>query len=355
MVYLYYPMKIKKWLVAGRHNNYHPHLLRPLGLSVVVALLLGVNVLQNISSAHQFRVLGVATNVNAQDVISLTNQQRTSNGLPALNYNSKLTQAAQNKAQDMFAKDYWAHYAPDGTSPWSFMIASGYNYSTAGENLAKDFDTSSGVVDGWMNSAGHRANILNSSFVDTGVAVMNGTLQGSPTTLVVAFYASPKNAPAPAPAPTSTSTHSTTTKTTTPPKTTSAAPTASTSAPAPAPAPTQAPQSVTPQPTTTKQAIDASKPEIGDTKPVAVSATSASRSIDERSVSIKQQRTWSANATLLILSAVFLVSVLKHTIVWRTEKRGWRHIWLRAHPAAQYGLLIMAIVANLTSGLGVIR
>jgi uncharacterized protein YkwD len=337
-------MKIKKWLLPGKHNNYHPHLLRPLGLSLVVAMLLGVNLLQNVAAAHKFQVLGIATNINASDVISLTNQQRVNNGLPALSYNSRLTQAAQNQASYMFEKDYWAHYAPDGTSPWSFVTAAGYSYSTAGQNLAKDFDTSSGVVTGWMNSPEHRANILNSSFRDTGVAVMNGTLQGEQTTLVVAFYASPVGgAPAPAPAPTHTST---TTKSSSTPKST--APTTTT----PAPAQTAPTPTASPAPTTAKQTIDADKPEIGSATPV--NTSSQPRQIDARSVSIKQ-RTWSANATLLILSAVFLVSVLKHTVVWRTKKRGWRHIWLRAHPAAQYGLLIVAIVANLTSGLGVVR
>jgi uncharacterized protein YkwD len=339
-------MKIKKWLIAGRHNNYHPHLLRPLGLSLVVALLLGVNILQNVTAAHHFQVLGVATNINASDVISITNQQRANNGLAALSYNSRLTQAAQNKAADMFAKNYWAHYAPDGTSPWSFITAAGYSYTTAGENLAKDFDTSSGVVTGWMNSPGHRANILNSSFVDTGVAVMNGTLQGSPTTLVVAFYAAPKAAAAPVPAPTHTTS---TTRTSTAPKATAAPTTTTTSA---QPAPTPTPTTPVPVPTTTPT-IDASKPDVGTTAPVGTSSTQT-RIIDERSVSI-HKRTWSANATLLILSAVFLVSVLKHTVVWRAKKSGWRHIWLRAHPAAQYGLLIVAIVANLSSGLGVVR
>jgi uncharacterized protein YkwD len=336
-------MKIKKWLIAGRHNNYHTHLLRPFGLSLVVALLLGVNLLQNVTAAHTFQVLGIATNINASDIISLTNQQRVSNGLPSLGYNSKLTQAAQNQASYMFQKDYWAHYAPDGTSPWSFVTSAGYSYSTAGQNLAKDFDTSSGVVTGWMNSPEHRANILNSSFIDTGIAVMNGTLQGEQTTLVVAFYASPAGgSPAPAPTHTSTSTKSSTTpKATT---TTTTPPTPATTTPVPA--------VTSPTPTATETSVDASKPETGNATPAAT--TTQTRQIDERSVSVKQ-RTWSANATLLILSAVFLVSVLKHTVVWRTKKRGWRHIWLRAHPAAQYGLLIVAIVANLTSSLGVIR
>jgi uncharacterized protein YkwD len=331
-------MKIQKWLFPSKTNKYHPHLLRPLGLSIVVGLLLAVNVTQNLTAAQKFQVLGVATSVSSSEVISISNQQRANNGLPALSYNSRLSSAAEAKARDMFAKDYWAHFAPDGTSPWYFITSAGYTYSTAGENLAKGFDSSAGVVDGWMNSPGHRANILNNSFVDTGVAVMNGTLQGEQTTLVVAMYGAPRNA-APAPA-TTTPKASTKPKATTPPVV--ATPAVPVEQPAPTPAP--APQAV-------------SKPKASGQKSTtpAVSASQPTKAIDEKSVSARESRTWAQNATLLLLSVLFLVSALKHTVVWRTQKQGWRHVWLRAHPAAQYGLLLVAIVANITSGVGVIR
>jgi hypothetical protein len=338
-------MKIKNWLIAGKHNHYHPHLLRPVGLSIVVALLLGVNLAQNLIQAHSFQVLGYASSISPSEVISLSNNQRTANGLPGLNYNSQLASAAQAKAQDMFAKNYWAHYAPDGTSPWSFITASGYSYTTAGENLAKDFDTSAGVVNGWMGSSGHRANILNSAFVDTGVAVVNGTLQGSPTTLVVAFYAAPKaSAPAPAPAPASTTPTSSSSSSKTSTKTTTTA--------TPAAEPTPAPEDATPAPAAEPEAT---KPVVTKLAEVAPATDATAKAIDAQEVSLKQSRTWSQNATLFILSTVFLVSVFKHTVVWRTKKSGWRHIWLRAHPAAQYSLLLVAIGANLVSSVGVIR
>jgi uncharacterized protein YkwD len=333
-------MKIQKWLFPSKTNKYHPHLLRPLGLSIVVGLLLAVNITQNLTAAQKFQVLGVATNISSSEIISLSNQQRINNGLPALSYNSRLSSAAEAKARDMFAKDYWAHFAPDGTSPWYFITSSGYTYSTAGENLAKGFDTSADTVQGWMNSPGHRANILNSSFVDTGVAVMNGTLQGEQTTLVVAMYGAPRSvAPAPAPA-------STTPKVTSKPKATAApvAAPAGQTAPAPVPAPV-------PEPVST----EAPKSPVQKSTTPAVSAAQPTKIIEEKSVSARESRTWAQNATLLLLSVLFLVSALKHTVVWRTQKQGWRHVWLRAHPAAQYGLLLVAIVANIMSGVGVIR
>ena len=138
------------------------------------------------------QILGFATNIQVDDLYSLINQERQEAGLASLSRNSKLENAAKAKAQDMFNKDYWAHYAPDGsTTPWQFITASGYSYKYAGENLAKDFDTSSGVVDAWMNSSSHRANIVNGNYKNMGIVAINGVLQGEETTLIVNFFATP--------------------------------------------------------------------------------------------------------------------------------------------------------------------
>jgi hypothetical protein len=103
---------------------------------------------------------------------------------------ARLNQSATLKAQNMFAENYWAHVSPSGIQPWYWFTQAGYSYSYAGENLAKDFDTTSGTIQGWMNSPGHRANILNPNYTDVGFAVENGTLVGGQTTLVVAHYGS---------------------------------------------------------------------------------------------------------------------------------------------------------------------
>lgn len=320
---------------------------------MAVALLLGVNFTYNLSAAHKPQVLGYATDINASDVISLTNQQRAANGLGALSTNAQLNAAAQAKAQDMFANNYWAHDSPSGKTPWDFIAASGYHYSTAGENLAKDFDTSGGVVNAWMNSSEHRANILNSSYIDTGVAVMNGTLQGSETTLVVAMYASPASQPHPA-APAA-STTPTVPKTSSAPKASSGTVKAATNT---TPTPTQptttaaAPTTATTNPVTTPTATHTTS-----TATAAKSTTTPTpiTTDNEQDVSFRRSRTWAANASLFILSTLLLVSILKHTLVWRTKRRGLRHIWLRAHPAAQYVLLFVAIAANLATGVGTVR
>lgn len=138
------------------------------------------------------RILGFATDINIDDLYSLTNQERVAAGLSGLPRNSKLEKAALNKAKDMFAKNYWAHYAPDGsTTPWQFITQSGYTYKIAGENLAKDFDTSAAVVAAWIASPSHRANILGADYKDMGMVAVNGAILGEETTLVVQMFGTP--------------------------------------------------------------------------------------------------------------------------------------------------------------------
>ena len=143
-----------------------------------------------IKAAHQAApsVLGYATDINVQQLLADTNAQRQQAGLPPLTLNSTLSVAAANKAADMFAKDYWAHNSPAGATPWDFITGAGYQYSVAGENLAKNFSDSQGVVDAWMASPSHRENLLKSNYRDVGFAVVNGTLNGEETTLVVQMF-----------------------------------------------------------------------------------------------------------------------------------------------------------------------
>lgn len=139
------------------------------------------------------RILGFATNIKATDLYQITNNRRSSSGVSTLRIDYRLERAALAKARDMFSKDYWAHYAPDGsTTPWQFILNSGYAYKFAGENLAKDFNTSVSVVEAWMASPSHRANLINGNYANIGIAVVNGTLLGEETTLVVQMFASPQ-------------------------------------------------------------------------------------------------------------------------------------------------------------------
>ncbi len=133
-------------------------------------------------------VLGVATDITTNKLYEYTNDERQKNNLPTLAYNQKLSEAAYKKAEDMFQKNYWAHFAPDGRTPWDFILNSGYSYEFAGENLAKNFLFSKNVVDAWMQSPTHRENILKPEYSDVGYAIVNGVLNGEQTTLVVQMF-----------------------------------------------------------------------------------------------------------------------------------------------------------------------
>jgi uncharacterized YkwD family protein len=105
----------------------------------------------------------------AQQVIDLTNKERANNGLPALKADAELSSVAEKKSQDMEQNDYFSHTSPTYGSPFDMMRDFGVDYSTAGENIAQGQQTPEEVVDAWMNSPGHRANILSEKFTHIGV------------------------------------------------------------------------------------------------------------------------------------------------------------------------------------------
>lgn len=104
-----------------------------------------------------------------QQVVTLVNQKRAQNGLKPLTANWQLSRVARYKSQDMHDKNYFSHTSPTYGSPFDMIKSFGISYRTAGENIAMGYKTPQAVVDGWMNSPGHRANILNASFTQIGV------------------------------------------------------------------------------------------------------------------------------------------------------------------------------------------
>lgn len=166
-------------------NNHRSFLLHHKSLFVLILLVvISTSLLFSIRNVAP-NVLGIATDISVDGLLSFTNQKRQEQGTSALLLNAELSQAAAAKASDMFSKDYWAHNAPDGTTPWVYFQNVGYRYVYAGENLAKDFNDSTGVVDAWMASSSHRENMLSGKYDEVGFAVVNGKLNGSETTLVV--------------------------------------------------------------------------------------------------------------------------------------------------------------------------
>jgi uncharacterized protein YkwD len=135
-------------------------------------VLLTVTNAAGLSAADQVtvRVLAPAGAESAAErVVYLTNLERRANGLAPLKGQSNLAAAALAHAEDMAALDYFAHQSADGRSPWDRLEASGYDYSAAGENIAAGYPTPEAVMEGWMASPGHRANILDASFRELGV------------------------------------------------------------------------------------------------------------------------------------------------------------------------------------------
>ncbi len=106
-----------------------------------------------------------------QEVVNLTNNERAKAGLQALQIDTKLTQSAQAKSQDMKDKNYFSHTSPTYGSPFDQMKSFGVSYKSAAENIAMGQRTAAEVVDGWMNSPGHKANIMNASYTHIGVGL----------------------------------------------------------------------------------------------------------------------------------------------------------------------------------------
>lgn len=168
-------------------NNHRPKILHNSSLFLIAFAFVSLQAVMEIGLPRG-GVLSYATNINPDEIIRLTNEKRVENGLNPLSYNGTLAQAALAKGNDMINKNYWAHVAPDGTQPWAFFLNAGYKYKYAGENLARDFNDSSATVNAWMASPSHRENMLSPNYKEIGVAVVNGSLTGSETTLVVQFF-----------------------------------------------------------------------------------------------------------------------------------------------------------------------
>lgn len=137
----------------------------------------------NVSGAYLTRV----------GTISQTNAERKQNGLKALTENKLLNQAAMNKAKDMFSGQYFEHVSPLGKGPADLANDVNYEYIAIGENLALgNFKNDQDLVTAWMNSPGHRANILNAKYEEIGVAVLQGTYEGYKTWIAVQEFGKPK-------------------------------------------------------------------------------------------------------------------------------------------------------------------
>lgn len=190
-------MKAKLQFLFFPHesNNYKAKSLHLSSLAFFLCLIglfqVGLSLLTRIKPG----ILGYAANISPDRLIELTNERRQEQGLGPLQINNLLVEAASQKASLMFTFGCWAHNC-NGQTPWSFFKTVGYDYLYAGENLAKDFGDSESLVSAWTASPSHRDNILNSNYNEIGIAVVDGTLNGEETTLVVQMFGKQARQPA---------------------------------------------------------------------------------------------------------------------------------------------------------------
>lgn len=183
-VFLYDPSRADDVLVATR--------LLQRSAMVVMALLIVMTFTVANLHALLWQMSGqLVSTVLPALVVEQTNSARTERFAPPLRRNHVLDEAAARKAEHMAAHGYFAHYSPDGVSPWYWFDEVGYVYAFAGENLAVHFSDSAEVVSAWMQSPPQRANILSGEYTEVGVGTAKGTFQGHETVFVVQLFGTP--------------------------------------------------------------------------------------------------------------------------------------------------------------------
>lgn len=182
--------RVKKILIPHEGNDYKPHMLRPKGFGVTATVILLVFLL-SVTQLGFLSSTGWLSAILPNVLIDQANASREVYSVPGLNYNPVLQQAAQLKANDMASKGYFSHNSPNGTTPWHWFREAGYDFIYAGENLAVNFVDSGPVHTAWMNSPGHRDNILNGNFTEIGIATAEGVYEGRSTIFVVELFGQP--------------------------------------------------------------------------------------------------------------------------------------------------------------------
>lgn len=176
---------LSHFFIPRESNNHRAKILHHTNLLLtIIFLFLASFFIQTVKVKYP-SVLGIQADISSDQLLFLTNKERQNTGVGPLVINDELSQAASAKADDMFQYNYWAHNSPSGKTPWAFITAAGYKYIYAGENLARGFTTTQSVIDAWMASPDHRANMLSSNYQDVGFAVKSGNLNGEDTVLVV--------------------------------------------------------------------------------------------------------------------------------------------------------------------------
>lgn len=191
---------LKKWFkkafIPHEENDHHPHFWRVKSLILIVLLVFIVEMALFAESFLVFKRDQYLAAILPGVLVSMTNEKRAISSESPLSTNDLLTKAAELKAKDMAERGYFSHNTPEGNLPWYWLQKVGYQYSHAGENLAVNFTDSKDVIDAWMNSPTHKANIIKNNYTEIGIAMAEGVYQGKNTIFVVQFFGTPLYTPA---------------------------------------------------------------------------------------------------------------------------------------------------------------
>ncbi len=181
----------KKYFIPHKHNDHKPHILRLKGTFLMLAIIFFIEAIFLVQIFVLFPNVKFFAEILVSALVQDTNANRLADNLSDLKINPLLMQAAQAKADDMAVNSYFAHTSPSSVTPWYWFQKAGYEYIYAGENLAINFSDSEDVVNAWMNSAGHRANILNGYFTEIGIGIAKGIYQKKETVFIVQMFGRP--------------------------------------------------------------------------------------------------------------------------------------------------------------------
>lgn len=184
----------RHYFIPHEGNDHRPLALRPNALKLYSVLLIVVKLTVTGFLYGLYPSEGSFAELTASKIFELTNQSRRASGFTPLKISTQLNKAAQAKGQDMLRAGYFDHTAPDGKKFWQWIQEAGYTYTTAGENLAMDFTTAESAHNALMASPSHRSNILRTSYVEVGLAVVQGKINGHDTTLLVEIFGAPLRA-----------------------------------------------------------------------------------------------------------------------------------------------------------------
>lgn len=179
--------RIKLFFIPCQGNFYRPKFLDGNFLIYFVIFLL-LSKLVIFSLLSYLPRSGLFADVTKTALIEFTNKERQSLGIKPLESNPELDKAARDKAEDMIKNGYFSHNSPKGITPWFWIKKAGYNYISAGENLAIGFIDSEELFEAWNDSFSHRKNLVNPKYKDIGIAVVKGQFRGKETYVVVQLF-----------------------------------------------------------------------------------------------------------------------------------------------------------------------